>query len=128
MKRFSEWNELKIIQDNKPSKVVFCKEREIWWITLGLNIGDEEDGKGEMFARPVLVVKKFNNNIFWGCALSTKIKEGNNYYITVNTKEGPQSVIISQLRLCDTKRLGEKMDIISKVDFLKIKTAIKELL
>ncbi len=127
MKDFNAWSEVKKSQDDKIRNV-FCKERDIWWSTLGLNIGDEEDGKGELFERPIIVIKKFNNNIFWGCALSTKIKDNNKYYVKVKTKEGVQSVIISQLRLYDTKRLGEKIDVASKEDFEKIKTAIKNLL
>lgn len=130
MKNFDTWNELKKQQDKKDrlQHPVYCKEREIWWLSLGLNIGDEEDGKGEFFERPIIVVKKFNNNLFWGCALSTKIKDGNPYYLKVSTKEGEQSVIISQLRLYDTKRLQEKMGVVGKDDFNKIKTAIKGLL
>lgn len=130
MKRFDEWNRIKKNQDCKDRSVntVYMKEREIWWISLGLNIGDEEDGKGDLFQRPILIIKKFNNNLFWGCALSTKIKENNPYYKKLNLKSGVQSVIISQLRLYDTKRLEEKFDIISKEDFIKIKTAIKSLL
>lgn len=130
MKDFDTWNEIKKEHDRKNRLInpVYMKEREIWWLSLGLNIGDEEDGKGELFERPVVVVKKFNNNLFWGCALSTKIKENNPYYVKISTKSGEQSVIISQLRLYDTKRLQEKLDIVSKENFNKIKTAIKLLL
>ncbi len=130
MKNFDTWNEIKKEYDRKDRLVnpVYMKEREIWWLSLGLNIGDEEDGKGELFERPIVVVKKFNNNLFWGCALSTKIKENNPYYVKINTQSGVQSIVISQLRLYDTKRLQEKFDIVSKEDFYKIKTAIKSLL
>lgn len=129
-KQFNEWNVLKQEHDKKsrPVNPVFCKERDISWISFGINIGDEEDGKGQYFERPVLVIKKFNNNLFWGCALSTKIKDNNPYYLKVSTKEGLQSVIISQLRLYDTKRLHGKIGFVSKDDFQKIKTAIKKLL
>jgi mRNA interferase MazF len=66
MKNFDAWNGLKKIQDAKDrlAQPIFCRERDISWISLGLNIGDEEDGKGDFFERPVLVVKKFNNNLF----------------------------------------------------------------
>ncbi len=106
MKDFDAWNIIKKKYDEKDREIikVFCHEREIWWISLGLNIGDEEDGKGALFERPILVIKKFNNNIFWGCSLSTKIKDQNKYYHKIDTKEGIRSVIISQLRLYDTKR------------------------
>ena len=76
----------------------------------------------------MLVIKKFNNNLFWACPLSTKIKENNRYYLRIQTKEGDRSVIISQMRLRDTKRLGEKVGIIDIEHFKKIKTVIKELL
>jgi mRNA interferase MazF len=130
MKNFDAWNALKKTHDTRDRAhvPVYCKEREIWWISLGLNIGDEEDGKGDGFERPVLVIKKFNNNIFWGCALSTKIKADNRYYATINTSGGVRSVILSQLRLYDTKRLRERLETIGQHDFRHIKTALKALL
>jgi PemK-like, MazF-like toxin of type II toxin-antitoxin system len=60
--------------------------------------------------------------------LSRKIKDANKYYVTISTKEGLRSVILSQMRLYDTKRLRGKLDFASQKDFLKVKTAIKELL
>ncbi len=30
------------------------------WCSIGINVGDEEDGKNELYERPVLVIKKFN--------------------------------------------------------------------
>lgn len=33
-------------------------EREIWWCSLGVNIGFEQDGTNDLFERPVLVIKK----------------------------------------------------------------------
>ena len=130
MKNFDEWNIVKKNRDSilREEHIVYCKEKEVWWISLGLNVGDEEDGKGELFERPVLVIKKFNNNLFWGCALSTKIKENNKYYIKVKVADEFQSVIISQLRLYDSKRLQDKIAFLSEDDFNKTKTAIKKLL
>ncbi len=49
----------------------FFKEREIWWVSIGINIGHEEDGKGEQYSRPVLILKKFNKYTFSGIPLST---------------------------------------------------------
>ncbi len=130
MKDFDRWNDLKKIQDGKDRAFhsIFCKERDILWILLGINVGDEEDGKGKYFERPVLVIRKFNNHLFWGCALSTKLKEDNKYYKVIQTKNGPRSVIISQLRLYDTKRLRGKLGVATQEDFQKIKTALRELL
>ena len=79
LKRFAQWLGLKEKTHNK-SGFPHINEGEIWWCLLGTNIGDEEDGKGELFSRPVLVIKKFNKHLFWGIPLSTQIKENEFYY------------------------------------------------
>jgi mRNA interferase MazF len=54
-KNFNEWNFLKQNLDKKE-KTIFFKERDIWWCSLGLNIGHEENGKNTYFTRPILVI------------------------------------------------------------------------
>jgi mRNA interferase MazF len=129
-KNFQNWTLVKENLQESPHatiKPVFFKEREVWWLSLGLNVGDEEDGKGERFERPIIIIKKFNNNLFWGCALSSKIKD-NKYYIGFELLGIKRSVILSQLRVLDSKRLSEKVGMASEEDFKKIKKAVKELL
>lgn len=58
-------------------------------------MGDEQDGKGSEYVRPVLIMKKFNKNLFWGCPLSEKIKLQNRYYVSIDLPVGTRSVIIS---------------------------------
>lgn len=48
MKNFDEWNIIKK-QIEKTDKIVEFSETEIWWTSIGLNIGDEEDGKNEKY-------------------------------------------------------------------------------
>lgn len=98
-KDFNNWNDLKQKLDNK-NKIAVFKQREVWWCHLGSNIGDEENGKGQVHSRPILVVKKFNKNIFWGIPLTTQI-------IVFRGRE--QCAMISQLRLWDAKRLSSQM-------------------
>lgn len=57
MKRFDEWNILKK-KVNDITDDLFVSQREIWYAQLGINIGNEEDGKGTAFKRPVLIIKK----------------------------------------------------------------------
>ena len=84
----------------------------MWWCSIGVNVGFEQDGKGEYFARPVIIFKKFNNEVFWGIPLSTKIKKGK-FYVPVELGDGvPRVAIISQLRLIDGKRLYQKLGVI----------------
>ncbi|MFA5871014.1 MAG: hypothetical protein WC842_03995 [Candidatus Paceibacterota bacterium] len=55
-KDFDSWN-IQKKKINTREKVIFCNIREIWWCSLGVNIGSEEDGKNELFERPVLILK-----------------------------------------------------------------------
>lgn len=129
MKDFDAWNEVKKIKnENIRNLRLFFKEREIWWMYFGLNMGDEQDGKGSEYVRPVLIIKKFNKNLFWGCAISSKLKSNNGYYFQIFTKDGSRSVILSQFRLYDLQRLRNKMDMCTLDDFCKIKQAIKDML
>ena len=51
----------------KINPVLFPQLGEIWMCALGKNIGREQNGGGESFSRPMLVIKKFNNEIFGHC-------------------------------------------------------------
>ena len=39
------------------------QEREIWWCSVGVNIGHEMDGKNQFYNRPVLIVRTFNRDV-----------------------------------------------------------------
>ena len=90
---------------------------------MGVNVGFEQDGKGNIFARPVLILKKFNKEIFWALPLTTRIKE-NRFYAPVFLDDGvSRCAILSQLRLIDAKRLIDKIGTISKDNYQTIKKA-----
>ena len=98
---------------------------EIWWCHLGANVGDEQDGKGGKFLRPVLVVRKLNKNLFVGLALTSKNRE-KHYLFPVNFKDSNSSVIISQIKTTDSKRLLYRMGKISKNEFENVKEAARK--
>ena len=125
-KDFNEWNEVKKKLALASGRKYF-KVREVWWCHLGVNLGDEEDGKGPHFFRPVLIIKKFNYNLFVAIPLSTSLKD-KTYYHCFEFKNKRQSAILSQIRLLDTKRLAERMGSITDPEFDTIKKKIKELI
>lgn len=125
-KKFQEWHILK--EDlHHSDKQIFFKERDIFWASIGVNIGFEQDGKGEILSRPLLVLKKYNKNLFFGIPLSTKIKEGSFFY-TFDFNGKPSSALLVQARTYDAKRLENKMGMIAKNDFLILKVKLRELL
>ncbi len=119
---FDIWNKKKKAIHEKNT-VRYFQERDIVWTKMGMNIGDEENGKGEEFMRPVLVIKKFNNNLFWGIPPSSKRKQNNPYYFSFVLEGVERFAIISQIRLFDAKRLESKIGKISVQDFDLIKKA-----
>lgn len=78
MKRFDEWNILKKkVNDIKDD--LYVNPREIWFAHLGINVGNEEDGKGMTFQRPVLILKKVGN-MFFVAPLTSKGREDRFYH------------------------------------------------
>lgn len=121
-KDFDGWNEKKkYIHDREH--VPFFHEREVWWCVLGLNIGYEQDG-GEKFARPMLVVKKFNKDVLWALPLTTSEKR-DRYYVPISGQEG-SAVILSQLRLISSKRLERLMYKLPNGQFQAILDQVKQ--
>ncbi len=126
IKDFEGWGTLKT-QINIRKDAPTFQQQEIWWCSIGVNIGNEEDGKSRLYSRPVLVVRKFNQYMFWGLPLTTKIKD-NAFYHQIHFKDLQQSVMLSHLKLIDSKRLTSKMGKLSDSQFEDIKTAIKKLI
>ena len=58
--KYDQWNNVKKELANREEKFFF-KEGEIWWVSLGQNLGTESYGKGDTFRRPVLVIKKLKS-------------------------------------------------------------------
>ena len=123
-KPFREWTENKIVINDLGTTKLY-HTRDVWWCSLGVNIGFEQDGTGQEFQRPVLIVKGFSKQVCLVVPLTTSQKV-NPYHIRIGDVDGKgASAIISQVRLIDTKRLINKIGVVDKTTFEQIKKAIK---
>ena len=124
-KDFDEWNFKK---KNLNRKIIFSdfKEGEIWWCSLGLNIGSEQDGGGLNFERPVLIIRKFSSTTFLCLPITSKNKRGNYYY----ELDKNNTIILCQPRLLDSRRLIReiKKNSLNKNRFFEIVRYFKDLL
>ncbi len=125
-KQFVEWTKLKI-RIHFSEKEIYFREGEIWWASLGVNIGYEQNGKNETFERPVLILKKFSPDVFWMIPLSTKLKNGPFYHHYLFHEE-TFSACLTQIRLISSKRLLRRIGLFPKQDLKEIHTKIKKLL
>ena len=123
MKKYDEWNEIKKSITIKQPKFRI-KPREIYWVKIGQNVGDEEYGKGENFARPVIVIKKLTRDLFMGIPTSTTIKDNDYFhpfeYTNRQSGDIKVSAMILQLKTFSMKRIMNKIGVVNKVEFEKI--------
>lgn len=127
-KNFDTWNEHKKLIHNKSENRLY-HEREVWWCSLGVNIGFEQDGSGPDNERPVLILKGFSKQVCLTMPLTTSQKK-NPYHVFLGKiiDDRDSFAITSQIRLIDTKRLINKIGFVEQVVFEKIRKAIKNFL
>ena len=116
-KPFDIWNEVKKKTDK--SKRAPIKPGEVYWCRIGLNIGVEQDGCGYEYVRPVLIIKKFSDEIALAAPLTTRAKSGN-WYFPLSHFGATSCAILNQARPLDTKRLLESMGEISENELQKV--------
>jgi len=129
MQDFDSWNELKKkieAEKNYPDK--FPKEGEVWMCSLGRNIGFEQNGGGNNFSRPNLIIKKFNNHMFWAISLSTRQKHFDFYFNYIDPNNQKVSAILAQMKLVSVKRLNRKLYDIPSELFYEMKQKLKSFL
>ncbi|MEK9178917.1 MAG: type II toxin-antitoxin system PemK/MazF family toxin, partial [Patescibacteria group bacterium] len=119
-KDFKKWHTKKELLDKEPNRPLF-NEKEVWFCALGANVGSEQNGVGDKFLRPVVIVKKFNTEIFWGLPTTRKNRKGEFYFYFSSQKGDFTTAILSQIRLIDAKRLVYKIGNIRKGDFKEMK-------
>ena len=124
-KDFEGWHQHKAGVDKNTKRYPF-KQREVWWCSLGVNVGDEQDGKGTEYNRPVLVLRKFNKHVFYGIPLTTQLKK-NPYYLEVHFQDRKQCVVLSQVRLWDAKRLTNRMGMFSPTQYEKVMKSVSKM-
>ena len=134
-KDFKKWHNKKALINERENRPGF-HEREIWWCAIGVNVGFEQDGGGEDFLRPVIVFRKFNNEILWGIPL-TQTRKNTVFYFQFNivqfedrkeVRKILSTAILSQIRLIDASRLSHKLGDIGSVNFESLKKKLKALL
>jgi len=130
MENYDKWNEVKkeTIQNKRKLGI---KPREIFWVKIGQNIGDEEYGKGDIFSRPVIVVRQLTGDLFLGIPLTSTLKNNDYFHqFQFNTKKGTNenSAMILQLRAFSKKRITDKIGKVSVEEFQKIQEKIVKMI
>ena len=126
-KDFWKWHEKKEKLHDAAS-APFYHEREIWWCALGMNIGSEQDGSGDEYRRPVLILKGLSVKTCLVVPLTTSSKKHLLRPRVGVVEEKEAYALLSQLRVIDTKRLIRKVGYLEKGAFEIIRKAVKDML
>ena len=76
MKRFLLWFGLKQRLHEISSKPPLVSEGDIWWASVGENVGSEINGKSRLFSRPVIIFKKLSHGFYFVVPTTTRERSG----------------------------------------------------
>ena len=124
-RKFVRWMALKKNLKNITNFAIF-KEGEVWWTSVGDNVGIEINGKSNLFTRPVLVYKKFSNHGFLGIPLTSQRHSGSWYQHFI--LQGKDSyAVLSQIRTFSAARLQSRIAQIPSNDLSLIEAGLLKL-
>jgi mRNA interferase MazF len=126
-KDFDKWNEQKK-KTHGRTDAPFCHKRELWWCALGVNVGSEQDGSGDEYRRPVLILKGMSKQTFLAIPLTTATKDHPLRPGIGLVEDKEARALLSQMRVIDTKRLVRKIGYLERGIFDRIRKAAKDLL
>lgn len=126
LKDFNSWNLKKQHIHQKPHTKIY-HEGDVWWCSLGVNIGREQDGKGVGFSRPVLIIKYLSKDTCLVLPITTS-NQTHKYRIDIGLVNNNYSkAIVSQMKVIDIKRLENKLGVIDQVCLELIRKTIREM-
>lgn len=118
-KDFDRWNHFKK-QINQTDSQIHIRAGEIRWVNLGVNVGSEIDGKGELFSRPVLILHVISIQLALIIPLTSKIKSIPGY-LEFTWKSSINSLCLHQIKVISQKRILSRKGRISEERLKTIK-------
>lgn len=125
-KRFNEWIELKKTLHNKEVKPPFVSEGDMWWMSLGENVGSEINGKSDVFTRPGVIFKKLSHGFYFVIPTTTQKKIGS-WFVEFTLKGKKMFACLHQARAVDHRRLFSKLGTLDDGDLREVKIGFDKL-
>ena len=121
-KDFDSWNLVKK-KLNEENRKVYIRAGEIRWVSFGVNVGSEIDGKGISFTRPALIVHVIGSHLALVIPMSTKVKNIAGY-IPFEWKNVVSALCLHQIKIVSQKRILSRKGKISDQRLENIKSEI----
>jgi mRNA interferase MazF len=126
IKEFFQWIRLKEKLHNSAAITPLVSHGDIWWASIGENVGSEINGKSVLFSRPVIIFKKLAHGFYFVIPTTTKIRDGT-WYVQFRHQEKDMIACLHQARPLDYRRLSSKIGTLDDADFLRIKEGFHSL-
>ncbi len=124
VKRFLTWIGLKEALHHKQHAAPYVSEGEIWWVSMGENIGSEINGKSDLFSRPAIIYKKLAHGFYFVIPTTSQQKNGS-WYIGFMQHGKPMTACLHQARAIDHRRISSKLGTLDDSDYQAVKAGFK---
>jgi mRNA interferase MazF len=125
-KRFREWFGLKANLHDRSQPPPLVSEREIWWASIGENVGSEINGKSALFSRPVIIYRKLSHGFYFVIPTTTQKKQGS-WFVDIRYKDKNMVACLHQARAIDYRRLSSRLGRLDSDDFEHVESGFRRL-
>jgi mRNA-degrading endonuclease toxin of MazEF toxin-antitoxin module len=133
---FDDWNTRKKAIHTGKAYPAFFKDAEVWWCSLGVNIGFEQNGdtmshngQPATYRRPVLVLRKLGPESCIILPLTTRPHTGSYFHALPNPIDGEQAwVMLTQVRNITASRLTVRVVELPGPIFRDVKAAYRRMM
>lgn len=115
-----QWFDVKQRLRETPREPPLVSEGDIWWASIGENVGSEIHGKSRAFSRPVVIYRKLGRSFFMVAPTTTTPKNGT-WYIPIHSLGTDMRVCLHQMRTMDYRRLSTKMGCVTESEANQIR-------
>lgn len=121
-KWFALWIALKEKLHAKIFQPPRVSEGDIWWVSIGENVGFEINGKSKLFTRPVIILKKISKGFYFVIPTTSQPRVGS-WYIGFPESSLIKNACLHQARPIDYRRLSSKLGELNESDLGRLKRA-----
>ena len=112
--------------DGLTHRAPLVTEGDVWWASIGENVGSEIGGKNNLYSRPVIILKKLAHGFYFVIPTTTKEKSGT-WYVPFKHQGRDMVACLHQARAVDHRRLSSKLGTLDAEDLTLVREGFHSL-
>lgn len=106
------------------SENIYVRAGEIRWVSIGVNVGSEIDGKGPSFTRPCLILHVIGGSLALIVPFTSQKKANKQFYHHIELGHFKSYLCLSQMRVVSQKRIFQRIKKMPAEQFKQLKQEI----